>query len=279
MSTIDLGLPGMSRPVKSNTFSRAFLCGYQWKSASDLDVHLRSVRVKLKLAQGASGYAMVMSRSGDRIVKGSLFPAEAVANATNQHTSPTVGLRKYESHFSAAEAPRLSRGCYILVAVRGHGSVWLGVDGGPLHGSFRAVPAPAGSTVRIAPRGGGGSSSSPRKGGGGATAAMRWKNDRRRKDAAVKSQGHIAVSDGSNLGAKVRSVFIKSGQPLAPAAVEDFVPSPSIALTVTYGKKAVTRMVDAAALASEDAVSLFSPGSLASSSVATPPPPPPPARA
>ena len=194
-------------------------------------------QVKLVLSQGATGHALVMSRTGDILARGSEFPADDILNATNQHTSPTVGLRRYESHFSATAAPRLSRGCYVLVSVRGHGSSWMSIDGGTQYRSFRSVPAPPASTKRAAANGGSG-----RRGGGGASPALRARNERRRRETALKTIGRPSVSGGEVLGARVMSVFAMSGQPLAPAAMQHDIYAVDMQLTVTYCHKPVVHV-------------------------------------
>lgn len=195
-------------------------------------------QIKLVLSQGATGHALVMSRNGEIVARGSEFPAEDIMNATNQHTSPTVGLRRYESHFNAATAPRLSRGCYILVSVRGHGSAWMSIDGGSTHRSFRTVPAPHAGTQRTARSGGG------RRGGGGASSTTRARNERRRRESALKTIGRPSVSGGEVLGARVMSVFAMSGQPLAPAAMQHDIYAVDMQLTVTYCHKPVVHVAE-----------------------------------
>lgn len=49
VATVNLALPGIAKAVKKHTSSRPHLSGYQWKSTSELDVFLRSVRVRGRL--------------------------------------------------------------------------------------------------------------------------------------------------------------------------------------------------------------------------------------
>lgn len=199
-----------------------------WMCVTARCVTLSTLQVKLVLSQGATGHAIIMSRSGERLAKGSLFPSQEAVNPTNQHTSPTVGLRWYESHFPADNLPKLSRGSYVLAAVSGHGTAWLCSDGGPTGRSFRSVPSPrsrqAAGTTRVG-------------GGGGNLLSARHSADRRRRAQARAKSGKPGVDDGSALRAKVRSVSHRQGQPLAPASLAEDVCCIAMQLTLKVQDK------------------------------------------